>query len=287
MGYLMKLISCNKCHDGEVKVFSHQSTQTNCEMNFGIFLPPNENVKSEKIPYLLFLSGLTCTQDNFISKAGAFKKASELGMAILIPDTSPRGESVANDDGYDLGQGAGFYIDAKQTPWSKNFKMESYLIQELLPLAEIEFGLDSNKKSISGHSMGGHGALTLHYKHPEKFVSCSAFSPIVAPAQVPWGEKAFSAYIGGDKNEWKIHDASELAKQAKGKILDIEILIDQGLDDQFLIEQLKPDIFEEACKQSGQKLNLRKHEGYDHSYFFIQTFIEDHLKFHAEKMLKR
>lgn len=245
-------------------------------MKFSLFLPP---AATEKIPYVVFLSGLTCTEDNFTTKANAYRKAAELGIAVLAPDTSPRGENVADDEAYDLGQGAGFYLDATEAPWVKNFHMESYLVKELLPLAEDGFGLDARRKAVTGHSMGGHGALTLYFRHPSLFLSCSAFAPIVAPSQVPWGQKALTAYLGDDPAKWAEHDATELVAKAA---TETEILIDQGLADPFLEEQLKPELFKAACAKAGQKLTLRRQAGYDHSYFFIQSFIDDHLEFHAK-----
>ena len=266
------------CHGGTVSYYSHQSEATQTPMQFSLFLPTI--AKKQNVPYMLYLSGLTCTADNFTTKAAAYGKAEELGIAILAPDTSPRGKDVADDDAYDLGQGAGFYLDATQQPWAKHFRMESYVIKELLPMVEKEFSLDSKRKFICGHSMGGHGALTLYFKYPNLFNSCSAFAPIVAPSQVPWGEKAFAAYLGDDKEQWLQHDACELVKKASNPEQNQPILIDQGLDDSFLAQQLKPHLFREACDKAGQKLTLREHPGYDHSYFFIQTFINDHLEWH-------
>jgi S-formylglutathione hydrolase len=276
----MKCDKSFKCHGGTVGYYEHDSKQTKTPMRFSLFLPPISNEK--KVPYLLFLSGLTCTEDNFTTKAGAYKKASELGVAIIAPDTSPRGDDIADDDSYDLGQGAGFYLDATQSPWAENFRMESYITKELLPLVEHEFPMDSDRKSISGHSMGGHGALTLYFKYPDLFKSCSAFAPIVAPTKVPWGIKAFNAYLGESQKEWLKHDACNLAQITQNASNNFPILIDQGLDDQFLEEQLKPKIFEEACEKSGQKLMLRQHEGYDHSYFFISSFIDEHIQWHMK-----
>lgn len=277
----MKLEKQHFCHGGTLSYYSHDSAQTKTPMRFSLFLPPNAK-ENKNVPYLIFLSGLTCTEDNFTVKAGAYRKATELGLAVLASDTSPRGDDIPDDEAYDLGQGAGFYIDAAQKPWAENFRMESYIIQELLPLAEKEFGLDGARKSITGHSMGGHGALTFYFKYPEKFRSVSAFSPIVAPSLVPWGEKAFSAYIGDDRTTWGKHDSCVLVRAAQNAGDNAEILIDQGLGDNFLSEQLKPELFELACKEAGQKLKLRQHEGYDHSYFFIQSFIEDHLEHHIK-----
>lgn len=274
----MKLEQQHVCHGGTISYYSHDSAETGTPMRFSIFLPPQ--AEQGAVPYLVFLSGLTCTEDNFTTKAGAYKTAAELGIAILAPDTSPRGDVVPDDENYDLGQGAGFYIDASQSPWAKNFRMESYIVKELIPAVEQEFPVDPATKSICGHSMGGHGALTLYFKYPGMFKSCSAFSPIVAPSKVPWGHKAFTAYLGDDQNQWTVHDACELVKAAENAPENAEILIDQGLADQFLAEQLKPELFETACRQAGQKLTLRKQEGYDHSYFFIQSFIDDHLRWH-------
>ncbi|TNE28219.1 MAG: S-formylglutathione hydrolase [Alphaproteobacteria bacterium] len=270
-----KIEKTHFCHGGQLYYCSHDSRETGTQMRFSLFLPPQA---SGGTPYVIFLSGLTCTEDNFTTKAGAYAKAAALGIAVLAPDTSPRGEDVADDDAYDLGQGAGFYLDALQEPWKKHFRMESYLVSELLPLAEQSFGLDPKRKSITGHSMGGHGALTLYFRHPGLFQSCSAFAPIVAPAQVPWGQKAFTAYLGDSRETWLAHDATELVSKAA---TEKEILIDQGLADPFLEEQLQPELFQTACNKVGQKLTLRLQDGYDHSYFFIQSFIGDHLKFHA------
>jgi len=266
------------CHGGVVQYYKHDAHETKCTMSFSVFLPPSYEQK-KSIPYIVFLSGLTCTEDNFTTKANAYQKASELGVAVLVPDTSPRGGDVPNDEAYDLGQGAGFYLDATQAPWSKNFRMESYILNELLPLVERKFNLDENRKSILGHSMGGHGALTFYLRHPEKFKSCSAFSPIVAPTQVPWGQKSFKAYLGDDESEWAKHDACALV-QGLDRFNNAPILIDQGAGDDFLEEQLKSHLFQEACDKAGQALTLRMQEGYDHSYFFIQSFIDDHLEWH-------
>ncbi len=272
-----------KCHGGRVTYYSHQSLNTKTAMSFSLSIP--KDVQG-KIPYIIFLSGLTCSEDNFTTKANAYKKASELGLAILVPDTSPRGKDIPDDESYDLGQGAGFYINAVKSPWSENFQMESYIIDELIPLAEQEFNLDSARKSITGHSMGGHGALTLYLKYRDRFKSCSAFSPIVAPSKVAWGEKAFSNYLGDCKTEWLKHDACELVSTSKDDNNGSVILIDQGLDDDFLTEQLRPELFKSACEKSGQKLELRLQAGYDHSYFFIQSFIDEHLDWHFKYLNK-
>jgi len=268
------------CHGGIVSYYSHKSTQTQTSMRFSLFIP--SNMADKKIPYIMFLSGLTCTEDNFTTKANAYQKASMLGIAILAPDTSPRGDHIPNDSAYDLGQGASFYLDATQEPWAENFQMESYLIKELMPMVEKEFSLDNAQKSIMGHSMGGHGALILYLKYPELFASCSAFAPIVAPSKVPWGQKAFTAYLGDDRALWNQYDACALVTQMNNAALNAEILIDQGLNDTFLEDQLKPALFQAACEKVGQKLTLRYHEHYDHSYFFIQSYIDSHLEWHKQ-----
>jgi len=230
---------------------------------------------------LFWLSGLTCTEDNFTQKAGAQRVAAELGMILVMPDTSPRGEGVANDDAYDLGQGAGFYVDATEAPWAPHFKMYSYISEELPALIAAEFPVDTARMGISGHSMGGHGALTIGLRHPEMFRSISAFSPIVSPLNCPWGEKAMTAYLGIDREAWAAHDACALIR-AKGA--SAPILVDQGDADGFLKEQLKTHLLREACDAAGVAAGIRMQPGYDHSYFFIATFIEDHLRFHADHL---
>lgn len=276
----MERISSNKCHGGTVSVYKHAATSTSCDMRFSIFIPPQAD--QGKVPVLFWLSGLTCTEENFTTKAGAYQKAAELGLAIIAPDTSPRGEGVPDDDAYDLGQGAGFYLDATQAPWSKHFRMESYIAKELPELLKTHFPqLDMNRLGIFGHSMGGHGALTLFFRHRHLFQSVSAFAPIVAPTYVPWGQKAFTAYLGDDKKAWARNDSCALAMLSKNVP---EILIDVGTADQFLDSQLKPAAFEGVCKKSDIPLKLRKQDGYDHSYFFIQTFIGDHLLHHKKQL---
>lgn len=274
----MEKIEEHMCHGGALQVWQHESKALSCTMKFSIFLP--EAAQKGKVPFVTFLSGLTCTHDNFTTKAGAYKKAAELGIAIVAPDTSPRGDDVPDDaDSYDFAKGAGFYINATKQPWAKHYHMEDYIAKELYDLLPQHFPLDKDNQSITGHSMGGHGALTLFFKYPEHYNSVSAFSPIVAPASVPWGEKAFSGYLGDDKEEWAKHDASKLVASSTRK--DMQILIDQGTGDNFLAEQLKPEIFDAACKEAGQELILRMQEGYDHSYYFISSFIDDHLAHHA------
>ncbi|PKI17815.1 S-formylglutathione hydrolase [Colwellia sp. 12G3] len=278
---LIENVSMNKSFGGWHKQYSHQSTTLNCAMRFAIYLPPHVST-GEKVPVLYWLSGLTCTDENFMQKAGALRMAAELGIAIVAPDTSPRGEEVANDDGYDLGQGAGFYVNATQAPWNRHFHMYDYVVNELPQIIEATFPV-SDKRAISGHSMGGHGALTIAMLNPERYSSMSAFSPICNPVNAPWGKKAFSAYLGKDKATWLNHDASELMRQAT--VL-VPAKVDQGLADDFLTEQLKPESLEVAAKASNYPLDLRLHDGYDHSYYFISAFIEEHLRFHAEHLSK-
>lgn len=275
----MEQTEAHKCFDGELQVWLHESSALSCDMGFSIYLP--ETVKHNDVPAVTFLSGLTCNHENFTTKAGAYKKASELGMAVIAPDTSPRGDHVPDDeDSYDFGKGAGFYINAMKEPWNDYYRMEDYIADELYNLISEDFPVQKNNQSIMGHSMGGHGALTLFFKYPQHYKSVSAFSPIVAPTQVPWGQKAFAGYLGENKQpEWVKHDAAALVAHSEQR--DIEILIDQGLADNFLKEQLRPELFEDACKKAGQNLKMRKHPGFDHSYYFIQSFIDDHLDHHA------
>lgn len=280
----MKKIEEHKCYDGSISVWEHESIVLKSTMRFSVFLPPW--VDNKRIPFITFLAGLTCNHENFTTKAGAYKYAAERGLAIIAPDTSPRGDAVPDDDAYDFGKGAGFYINATQEPWAEHFQMESYITDELNNLVCTHLPLDKNRQGICGHSMGGHGALTLFLKYPALYKSVSAFSPIVAPSHVPWGQKAFKGYLGDDPKEWKKHDASHLVVQAKDVDRDVEILIDQGMSDQFLEEQLKPDIFKQSCALALQKLDLRLHKGYDHSYYFIQTFISDHVNHHAKILSK-
>ena len=274
----MEKVSENRCFDGRQLQFTHRSAVLNCEMRFGIYLPPQAEVRN--VPVLYWLSGLTCTDENFTHKAGAQRVAAELGMAIVMPDTSPRGEGVPDDpDGaYDFGLGAGFYVNATETPWSEHYKMYDYVVKELPELIEAEFPV-TDKRAISGHSMGGHGAITLALNNPDRYTSISAFSPICNPMDCPWGEKALGNYLGADKAAWAKHDASYLVRHADKQL---PLLVDQGLADNFLVEQLKPEALEEAAAESGYALKLRRHEGYDHSYFFISSFIEEHLRFHAK-----
>jgi len=269
-------LSSNKCFDGWQQQFAHGSKVLNCKMRFSIYLPPKAS-DNNKVPVFYWLSGLTCTDENFMQKAGAQRIAAELGMAIVAPDTSPRGEEVSDDQEYDLGQGAGFYLNATELPWANHYRMYDYVVHELPALIESHFPV-TNKRAISGHSMGGHGALTIALKNPQRYTSVSAFSPICNPVACPWGEKAFTAYLGEDKNSWQQYDASILMRKANAFL---PLMVDQGDADPFLLEQLKPEALKAAAKVSGYPLELTLYQGYDHSYYFISTFIESHLRFHA------
>ncbi len=276
---MVEIRAQHRVYGGTLVYAQHPSASTGTPMRLSVFTPPGPG----PFGYLIWLSGLTCTEDNFTTKAGAYGAAARAGLAIVAPDTSPRGEGVADDAAYDLGQGAAFYIDATQAPWTPHFKMESYVTQDLIEAVESAFALKPTR-SVFGHSMGGHGALTLAMKHPDLFKSVSAFSPISSPTQCPWGHKAFSAYLGENRELWRAHDATILMQAGKAKPFD-DILVDQGLSDQFLQDQLKPDLLEAAAAAAGQKLTLRRHEGYDHSYFFIATFVADHIAFHAARLV--
>ncbi len=278
----MQILNSSRCFNGEQRFYQHDSSVIGLPMKFGVYLPPQALAGSsceEPCPALFYLAGLTCTEETFAIKAHAQQIAAELGVILISPDTSPRGESVAKADYWDLGQGAGFYVDATQAPWTPHFQMESYLIDELYPLIKSTFNVQ--RISIFGHSMGGHGALTLALRHPELFASVSAIAPIAAPMDCPWGVKAFTNYLGNDQTLWAEHDASRLI-EAKGKLFD-NILVDQGLEDQFL-NQLHPDRLEVACARVGQPLNLRRHAGYDHGYYFIQSVIADHVRYHMQAL---
>lgn len=279
----IELIEAHQCFGGVQRVYAHQARTTQCSMRFGLFLPPT--IPGQKIPVLYWLSGLTCTEQNFISKAGAQRVAAELGFALVVPDTSPRGIELPGDrTHYNFGVGAGFYVDADQQPWAPYYQMATYVRSELPELLRQLAPLDEQACGIFGHSMGGHGALTLALNNPQQYRSVSAFAPICAPMHCPWGEQAFSGYLGTDKQLWRKYDACALIAE-KGWPHQ-SILIDQGLDDPFLQEQLKPELFQEACKRAQVPLNLRLHTGYDHSYYFIASFIEEHLRFHASILLK-
>lgn len=273
----MELVSKNICFDGEQRIYQIESSYLKGLTKFSAFIPP-QALKGQKCPALYYLAGLTCTEETFIIKAHAQRLAALLGLILIAPDTSPRGENVAQGDSWDLGQGAGFYLNATQAPWAEHFQMESFIVDELYPLLIQQLPIQENAIGIFGHSMGGHGALTLAWKYPEKFKSVSAFAPICAPTQCPWGEKAFSHYLGQDQAVWAQHDATQLVLD-KGALFN-EVLIDQGKNDQFY-SQLNPEKYQQACAEKGQKLTLRLHDGYDHGYYFIQTFMDDHLSFHA------
>jgi len=276
----MELVQSNRSFDGEQRIYRFNSISLQGESKFGIYLPA-QALAGQACPTLFYLAGLTCTEDTFAIKAHAQRLAAQLGLILVTPDTSPRGEQVAQGDHWDIGQGAGFYINATQAPWAEHFQMESYIVEELYDLVIQQFAVQAERIGIFGHSMGGHGALTLALKHPEKFKSVSAFAPICAPSQCPWGEKAFSNYLGSDQAEWLKHDASALVQTKTAHFADI--LIDQGLSDQFY-SQLNPALFQQACQAAGQPLTLREHAGYDHGYYFIQSFIDDHLQFHAVQL---
>lgn len=281
----MERVSTSKSFGGEQAVWKHASPALGCDMRFAVFTPPTEVHGPGPWPTLFWLSGLTCTEDNFTVKAGAQRASAELGLMIIAPDTSPRGDHVPDLDPktYDFGKGAGFYVDATEAPWSANYRMYSYIADELPALIAAHFPADPARFGVFGHSMGGHGALTVHLKHPDKFRSCSAFAPIVAPSSVPWGQKAFGHYLGAGENRWADYDATRLLASRGPSAA--HLLIDQGTSDQFLAEQLRPELFAEAARLAGQTLTLRMQQGYDHSYFFIATFIEDHLRWHKAALL--
>ena len=278
----MELKSSHKCFGGVINYYSHTANTTRCEMTFSVFLPPQ--VQKGDCPALYYLAGLTCTEDNFTTKAGAYQKASELGLILIAPDTSPRGDQVPDEDGWDFGKGAGFYVDATREPWDKNYNMYSYITEELYYLALDNFAIDRDRIGIFGHSMGGHGALTIYLKNKDKYKSVSAFAPIVSPMNCPWGHKALGNYIGNDQENWANYDACALMLNSDNATEAKIILIDQGLDDPFLESQLKPELFEKVCSEVNQKLTLRRHTGYDHGYFFISTFMDDHLDHHANNL---
>jgi S-formylglutathione hydrolase len=271
-----ELIASNKCFDGWLKRYKHTSTATGTEMIFAIYLPPQ--AQTQPVPVLYWLSGLTCTDENFMQKAGAQRLAAELGMAIVAPDTSPRGtDHPGEHDSYDFGSGAGFYVNATEAPWAENYRMYDYVVDELPALIEAHFPV-TDQRAISGHSMGGHGALICALKNPGRYRSVSAFAPISNPINCPWGEKAFSGYLGADRETWKAWDSCELIASAPERL---PLLVDQGEADDFLAEQLKPQALQAACEAAGHPLELRLQPGYDHSYFFIASFIADHLRHHA------
>ncbi|MEP6634265.1 MAG: S-formylglutathione hydrolase [Luteimonas sp.] len=261
---------------GMQEVWTHTSAVLGCEMRFAIYLPPSATERP--LPVLYWLSGLTCNEQNFATKAGAQRYAAEHEVIVVAPDTSPRGGHIDDDDAYDLGQGAGFYLNATRQPWAAHYRMYDYIVDELPALIEARFSA-SDVRAISGHSMGGHGALVIALKNPGRYRSVSAFSPIVAPSQVPWGEKAFTAYLGNDRAAWKEWDATALVPQARERL---PLLIDQGDADEFMVDQLKPHLLQAACRDAEYPLNLRMQRGYDHSYYFIASFIGEHIAYHAE-----
>ncbi len=274
----MKRIEAHTCFGGQQEVWQHSASTLGVEMRFGIYLPPQ--VSEGRCPVLYWLSGLTCTEQNFITKAGAQQFAAEHGVVIVAPDTSPRGEGVADDPAYDLGQGAGFYLNATQAPWAAHFRMYDYIVDELPALIEARFPV-TEARAISGHSMGGHGALVIALRNPGRYRSVSAFAPIVAPTQVPWGQKAFAAYLGEDREAWRRYDTVELIVGASERL---PLLIDQGEADDFLDTQLQPERLQAVCAAAGHPLELRLRPGYDHSYYFISSFIGEHLRWHAQAL---
>ena len=277
----IEVTSQARMHGGQVQFVGHPSNACACDMEFSIFLPPGTDA-SQPRPLLWWLSGLTCTAENVTVKSGIQRYAAEHGLIVVAPDTSPRGADVADDESYDLGQGAGFYVNATQAPWAPHFSMYDYIVDELPEVIAANFPADMTRQGIFGHSMGGHGALTIALKNPGRFKSVSAFAPIVAPTQVPWGRKALGAYLGDNHDAWRTHDATCLVETASEHL---PILIDQGTADNFLEEQLRPELFKAACDAAGHPLELRMQVGYDHSYYFIATFMGDHVDHHARTLL--
>lgn len=281
-GMKIETISRTLCFGGRMGFYSHLSRVNNCTMRFAVFEPPA--AEHGLVPVLTFLSGLTCTEENFMVKSGAQRVAAELGIMLVSPDTSPRGDGVADDPegAYDFGLAAGFYLNATRTPWSKHYQMYDYVTTELQQLIFRNFPGDAERHGLTGHSMGGHGALTIGLRNPDIFNSVSAFAPICTTLHSPWGQKALGHYLGEDKSAWLPYDACDVARNVVDGALRSKILIDQGLDDTWLAEQLKPELFEAACAESGLAVEVRRHAGYDHGYYFISTFIEDHLRYHAD-----
>ncbi|SCU73978.1 S-formylglutathione hydrolase [Cupriavidus necator] len=275
----METLTKHRCHGGSQGYYSHPSEVIGLPMRLSVYLPPL--AETRRVPALIYLAGLTCTEETFMIKGGAQRLAAELGLALVTPDTSPRGAGVeGEEDDWDLGTGASFYLDATRQPWARHYRVASYIVEELPRLLAARFPIDIDSLGLFGHSMGGHGALTLGLKNPGLFRSLSAFSPICAPALVPWGKKAFSAYLGDDESAWRLHDACEIVRAQRAPY-PATILVDQGLTDVFLHEQLRPDLLEAACAAAGQPLILRRHAEYDHGYYFVSTFIADHLNHHA------
>jgi S-formylglutathione hydrolase len=277
VGEALETLSEQKCHGGIQGFYRHQSSTTGTSMRFAVYLPPE--AERSKVPVLYYLSGLTCTEETAAIKSGAQAHASRHGLMLVMPDTSPRGAGIeGEDDDWDFGTGAGFYLDATIAPWAKNYRMYSYVTEELRAVINANFPARPGATGVFGHSMGGHGALTIALKNPVVYRSVSAFAPICAPMEVPWGRKAFSGYLGDDQSAWAAHDACGLVRHGP---YPERILIDQGSEDQFLAQQLRPELFQQACESVGQALQLRMQDGYDHSYYFIQTFVGDHLAHHA------
>jgi S-formylglutathione hydrolase len=280
----LELLSEHGCHGGVQRFYRHASATIGLPMRFSVYLPPQAQAGA-RLPALFYLAGLTCTEETFMIKAGAQRFAAEHGLILVAPDTSPRGAGIAGEaDAWDFGVGAGFYVDATEAPWNTHWRMESYVAQELFDLVSRALPVDPERVGICGHSMGGHGALVLAQRHPQRFRSVSAFAPIAAPMQCPWGEKAFTGYLGTDRGRWAEHDASALMAARKAAPFPAGILVDQGLADQFLPNQLHPEAFEAACAAAAQPLTLRRHAGYDHGYYFIGTFIADHIRHHAAQL---
>jgi len=278
----LSLIAEHRCFGGSQRFYLHDSQAVGMPMKFSVYLPPQ--AAQGRVPVLFYLAGLTCTEETFMIKAGAQRFAARHGLMLVAPDTSPRGAGIpGEDDDWDFGTGAGFYLDATQAPWSRHYRMYSYVVDELFGIATGELPGDPERAGIFGHSMGGHGALVLALRNPDRFRSVSAFAPVAAPMQCPWGQKAFGAYLGADRGAWSRYDATALMRETR-QPFPKGILIDQGLADSFLETQLYPQAFEAACREAGQALELRRHEGYDHGYYFISSFIEDHLRFHAERL---
>ena len=280
----LETLSETNCFGGRIGFYKHSSPTNNCDMRFSVFVPPQ--AAQGKVPVLTFLSGLTCTEENFMVKSGAQRVAAELGLMLVSPDTSPRGESVPDDPDkdYDFGLAAGFYLNATQAPWAQHYQMYDYITKELPPIIFDNFPGDPGRHGLTGHSMGGHGSLVIGLRNPDMYASLSAFAPICTTLHSPWGQKALGYYLGDDTSTWSDYDACEVARRSSDVTKFDRILVDQGADDPYLAEQLKPGLLEAACKESGLPLQLRIHDGYDHGYYFISTFIEEHLRFHAERL---
>lgn len=280
----IEILSETSCFGGKIGFYRHPSAVNNCAMQFSVFVPPQ--AANGKVPVVTFLSGLTCTEENFMVKSGAQRVAAELGIMLVSPDTSPRGEGVPDDpdDDYDFGLGAGFYVNSTEAPWSGHYQMYDYVTQELQKLIFENFPGDAARHGLTGHSMGGHGALTIGLRNPDMFGSLSAFAPICTTLHSPWGNKAMGYYLGDDKAAWANYDSCEVARSVTDPNAYEKILVDQGASDPFLVEQLRPELLKAACEESGLPLELRIHDGYDHGYYFISTFIEEHLRFHADQL---